>query len=189
MNGSQILRCRVLALLVTGLSVFGALAGDTVRDETTIVVRTTAGVVEKVIFEGELADPEIRPMTTAKGNPAVLSRNGARMSLEVAGESFDIPTPDAELANAEPAGDEAAPSERKLIVKHIDEDVTADAAGSEQRKIVRIERVHPGSGDEADLPMLDSMDPEAALEAAGEGKRVLVMRKLVHERTDAAQVQ
>jgi hypothetical protein len=190
MSGSQTLRCRVLALLVTGLSAFAALAGETLRDETTIVVRTTAGVVEKVVFEGELADPEIRPLTTAKGNPAVLSRNGAQMSLEVAGESFDIPTPDAELASTEIAGDDAAaPHERKLIIKHVDEDTTTDAAGTEQRRIVRVKRIQPGDGTEAELLALDPMDPELALEAAGEGKRVIVMRKLVHERSDAVQVQ
>ena len=190
MRVSHTLRCRLYALVAGGLVAFAAMAGESLRDETTIVVRTTAGVVEKVVFEGELADPEIRPLSTAKGNPAVLSRNGARISLEVAGESFDIPNPDAALAHGEVAGDETTTAqERKVVIRHIDEDTSTDAAGSEQRRVVRIERLQPGDVDQDGLPALDAMDPEQALAAAGEGKRVIVMRKLVHQRTDQAALQ
>jgi hypothetical protein len=187
---SKSLRRRACALLLGGLAAFAAQAGDAVRDETTIVVRTTSGLVEKVTFEGELVDRETRALTTAKGNPAVLSRNGAGMVLEVAGESFDIPTPSAELVADELAGADGAPADgRRMIVKHIDEDVTADGTGSETRKVVKVQRLDHDGATDADLLLVDPMDPELALEAAGEGKRVIVMRKLVHANTDAAPVQ
>lgn len=190
MHGSKSLRRHACALLLGGLAAFAAQASEGLRDETTIVVRTTGGLVEKVTFEGELADPETRALTTAKGNPAVLSRNGADMVLQVAGESFDIPTPSAELAGDElaEAGD-ATTGGRKMIVKHIDENVTTDGTASETHKVVKVKRLHHDGATDADLLLVDPMDPELALEAAGEGKRVIVMRKLVHAHTDVAPVQ
>lgn len=190
MHVSRILRRHACALLLGGLAAFAAQASEALRDETTIVVRTTSGLVEKVMFEGELADRETRALTTAKGNPAVLSRNGAAMVLQVAGESFDIPTPSAEIAGDELAEADGAEGDgRKIIVKHIDEDVTSDGSGSETRKIVKVKRLHQEGAADADLLLVDPMDPELALEAAGEGKRVIVMRKLVHSQTDVAPVQ
>ena len=122
--------------------------------------------------------------------PAALSRNGAGMVLQVAGESFDIPTPSAELAGDELAEADGAPADgRRMIVKHIDEDVTSDGTGSETHKVVKVKRLHHDGAADADLLLVDPMDPELALEAAGEGKRVIVMRKLVHSHTDVAPVQ
>lgn len=187
---SKSLRRHACALLLGGFAAFAAQASEAPRDETTIVVRTTSGLVEKVMFEGELVDQETRALTTAKGNPAVLSRNGAAMVLQVAGESFDIPTPSAEIAGEELAASDGAPADgHKMIVKHIDEDVTSDGSSSESRKIVKVKRLHHDGAADADLLLVDPMDPELALEAAGEGKRVIVMRKVVHSHTDLAPVQ
>jgi hypothetical protein len=190
MLDSKSLRRHASALLLGGLAAFAAQASEGLRDETTIVVRTTSGLVEKVTFEGELADPETRALTTAKGNPAVLSRSGADMVLQVAGESFELPTPSADLASDALAEADGAPADgHKVIIKHIDEDLTTDGAGSETRKVVKVKRLHHDGAADADLLLVDPMDPELALEAAGEGKRVIVMRKLVHAQTDVAPVQ
>ena len=189
MSTTQTLRRQALALLLGGLCSCVAVAAETVRDETTIVARTAAGALEKVTYEGELALGEHRALTTAKGNPAVLSRTDAGMVLEVAGESFDIPVPSAELADAAaPEGDAA--HGRKIVIKHVDKDVVADANGSEEREVVTVRRLHHDGDDAAaELLLVDPMDPELALEAAGEGKRVIVMRKLVKEHTVDGPVQ
>ncbi len=193
MSTTQTLRRQALALLLGGLCAFAAIAAETVRDETTIVARTAGGALEKVTYEGELAPGEQRALTTAKGNPALLSRTDAGMVLEVAGESFDIPVPSAELADgAAPEG--GAGHGRKIVIKHVDKDVVADANGSEEHEVVTVRRVHhdgDGDGDAAaaELLLVDPMDPELALEAAGEGKRVIVMRKLVKEHTVDGPVQ
>lgn len=189
MSTMQTLRRQALALFLGGLCAFAAVATETVRDETTIVARTAGGALEKVTYEGELALGEHRALTTAKGNPAVLSRTDAGMVLEVAGESFDIPVPSAELADAAaPEGDAA--HGRKIVIKHVDKDVVADANGSEEHEVVTVRRLHHGGGDAAaELLLVDPMDPELALEAAGEGKRVIVMRKLVKEHTVDGPVQ
>ena len=188
MSTTQTLRRQALALLLGGLCAFAAVAAETVRDETTIVARTAGGALEKVTYEGELALGEHRALTTAKGNPAVLSRTDAGMVLEVAGESFDIPVPSAELADgAAPEGD--APPGRKIIIKHVDKDVVADANGSDEHEVVTVRRMHHDGDAAAELLLLDPMDPELALEAAGEGKRVIVMRKLVKEHTVDGPVQ
>ena len=185
---TQTLHRQALALLLGGLCAFAAVAAETVRDETTIVARTAGGALEKVTYEGELALGEHRALTTAKGNPAVLSRTDAGMVLEVAGESFDIPVPSAELADgAAPEGD--APHGRKIIIKHVDKDVVADANGSDEHEVVTVRRMHHDGDAAAELLLLDPMDPELALEAAGEGKRVIVMRKLVKEHTVDGPVQ
>ena len=101
-------RTGLLAALCAAVVSTVALAGATVRDETTLLVRTTAGAVERLVYEGELAEGERRALSTAAGNPATLSRSGAGLVLELAGERFEVALPEVEMGDAGVTVDDAA---------------------------------------------------------------------------------
>jgi hypothetical protein len=182
-------RTGLLAALCAALASTAALAGATVRDETTLLVRTTAGAVERLVYEGELADGERRALSTAAGNPATLSRSGAGLLLELAGERFEVVLPEVEVGDAGVAVDDAAAGPRRIVI-HRHEDQTAatgDAATTttETRKVVKIVRHgETGNGDAAQAEALALAeaggDPELLL-LEGSGPKVLVMRRIVRE--------
>ena len=186
MNRVRAGRTGLLAALCAAIFSTAALAGAGVRDETTLLVRTSAGAIERLAFEGELADGERRALSTVAGNPATLSRSGAGLLLELAGERFDVKLPEVEIDDAGTvavAGDEA---ERRIVIHTKGAaPASADAPSSaEPRKVVKIVRRGEGAEGEAAQAEMSAMalaggDPEVLL-LEGEGPRVLVMRRIVH---------
>jgi hypothetical protein len=182
----------LLATLCAAVLSTAALAADTVRDETTLLVRTSAGALERLQYEGELVDGERRALTTAAGNPATLSRTGAGMVLELAGERFDVKAPDAALAEVDidaVVDGATVEGDKRRIVIHRQEDTQSEAGAEgethrETRKVVKVIRKGDGSLDatatEGDVVALalDGSDPEILM-LDGEGPKVVVMRRIV----------
>ncbi len=184
--GRKVLLATLFTATYLGLPGLAAAAAEVpVRDETTLLVRTSAGEVERLRIEGELAVGEVRALTTESGNPARLSRSAAGTVLELAGEDFDIDLPavvelDGELAarDAGPAGSGGADGKRIVIRSQVDETDGETAAPAGQRKIVRLVHRHGADG-EIEIDAADpALTPENAI-LEGEGPRVIVMRKLV----------
>ena len=182
-------RSGLLAVLCAAVLSTASLAAETVRDETTLLVRTSAGAVERLKFEGELADGERRGLTTEAGNPATLARTGDGLVLELAGERFDVKLPAVAVDVDGDVSVDGADGERRIVI-HREEDTTQatgaeGAAKTETRKVVKIVRTgESAAGDAAQaealaLSMADG-DPEARL-LAGDGPKVLVMRRIVRE--------
>jgi hypothetical protein len=170
-----------VCVILPGLAAHAAEAP--VRDETTLLVRTSAGQVERLRIDGELAVGEIRAVTTESGNPARLSRDATGTMLELAGEDFEIDLPavgtlDEHLAALDAgAGGSDAEGKRIVIHSHLDHADGAATAPAGQRKIVRV--VHHGADGEIEIDPADPMlTPESAI-LEGEGPKVIVMRKLV----------
>lgn len=185
----------LIAALCAAVLSGAAFAADTARDETTLLVRTSAGAMERLQYEGELADGERRALTTVGGNPATLSRNGGEMLLELAGERFEVKVPDVALAGVELddlAGDAAGDGGKRHIVIHRHEDSRTEApangeARHETRKVVKVIRrgdgaaAADGTGPEVLALALDDAAPEVLM-MDGEGPKVVVLRRIVrHE--------
>jgi hypothetical protein len=172
-----------------------ALAGQS--DETTIVVRTEAGTIERIDIAGELAPGERRALSTKSGNPATLARTEKGLTLEVAGEQFEIPHPGPELAQVDEQVSSHADGTRKIVIRR-DKEVseTIDGTQAERKVVVKLSKHEGGDGDahadahadtlelDPDVLLIDPSDPELALAAAdGKGKRVIMMRRIKHDET------
>jgi hypothetical protein len=177
-------RIGLLAALCAAVVSSAALAGGAVRGETTLLVRTSAGAIERLVFEGELIDGERRGLTAASGNPATLARNAEGLVLELAGERFDVALPEVEVSED---GATTIDGPRRIVIHRHEDRATepgAAAATTETRKVIKIVRHgEPAEGEtaeaEATAMALADGDPEALL-LAGEGPRVLVLRRIVH---------
>lgn len=184
-------RAGLLAALCAAVLSTAALAAESVRDETTLLVRTSAGAVERLKYEGELADGERRALTTEAGNPATLSRAGAGLVLELAGERFDVKLPAVTIDADGEVDVGEVPGGRRIVI-HRDEDhatdVGADGARVETRKVVKVIRRGEAGPDptlDADATTadvmalaLDAAEPEVLL-MDGEGPKVVVLRRIV----------
>lgn len=197
-----VMRRAALALALAGLGAGAALAAE-VQDQTRIFVRTAPGHVEKLTVDGELAPGETRALSTESGAAATITRTEQGLVLQIAGEHFDVPMALATIETEDVVGDlgEAGVNHRQRIVVHTDENESQGEDGqstsTSQRKIVIVRRAHDGEGEPAmaieealalgpDSADLD--DPEALLLAGdGEGKRVIVLRTVKHERAEIAQ--
>jgi hypothetical protein len=190
-------RTGLLAALFAAVLSTAAFAAETARDETTLLVRTSAGALERLKYEGELADGERRALTAESGNPATLSRSGDGMLLELAGERFEVKVPDAALAgidlDAATAGDAGEDGKRRIVIHrhedHQDEAAATGEARRETRKVVKLIRKGDATADESasetDLMALafEGADPEVVL-MDGQGPKVVVMRRIVrHDRS------
>jgi hypothetical protein len=183
------------ALLALCCGTGTALAGQS--DETTIVVRTEAGTIERIDIAGELAPGERRALSTKSGNPATLARTEKGLTLEVAGEQFEIPHPGPELAQVDEQVSSHADGTRKIVIRRDKEvSATTDGAQAERKVIVKLSKHEGGDGDahadahadtlelDPDVLLIDPSDPELALAAAGgKGKRVIMMRRIKHDET------
>jgi hypothetical protein len=183
------------ALLALCCGTGTALAGQS--DETTIVVRTEAGTIERIDIAGELAPGERRALSTKSGNPATLARTEKGLTLEVAGEQFEIPHPGPELAQVDEQVSSHADGTRKIVIRR-DKEVseTIDGTQAERKVVVKLSKHEGGDGDahadahadtlelDPDVLWIDPSDPELALAAAdGKGKRVIMMRRIKHDET------
>jgi hypothetical protein len=182
----------LLAALCAAILSTAALAAQSVRDETTLLVRTSAGALERLKYEGDLADGERRALTTEAGNPATLSRVGTGLVLELAGERFDVKLPAVTIDADGEVDVGEVPGERRRVVIHRDEDhatdVGADGTRSETRKVVQVIRrgeAGPDPTGDADATTadvmalaLDAAEPEILL-LDGEGPKVVVLRRIV----------
>jgi hypothetical protein len=182
-------RSGLLAALCAAVLSTAAFAAGGVRDETTLLVRTSAGAIERLTYEGELADGERRGLTTEAGNPATLARSAEGLVLELAGERFDVKLPAVEVDAEGTQSVDGTEGGRRIVI-HREEDHVADRAADgaekvETRKVVKIVRkgeAADGAAAEAEALALSMAggDPEALL-LAGEGPKVLVMRRIVRE--------
>ena len=187
-------RSGLLAALCAAVLSTAAFAAEGVRDETTLLVRTSAGAIERLKYEGELADGERRGLTTEAGNPATLARTAEGLVLELAGERFEVKLPAVDVdADGTLSVDGSAGGRRVVIHREEDHAETAVADGAtktETRKVVKIVRKGEAGVDGADAAEAEALalsmaggDPEALL-LAGDGPKVLVMRRIV--RADGA---
>lgn len=187
-------RAGLLAALSAAILSTAAVAADTLRDETTLLVRTSAGAVERLTYAGELADGERRGLTTEGGNPATLSRSGAGMLLELAGERFEVKLPQVEVAADGEVEVGDAPGQRRIVIhKHEDHATTgdADATTTETRKVVKVIRhgdvegaaAGDGAGEGAAIALALAGDEPELMLLEGEGPKVIVMRRIVRGKT------
>ena len=185
----SILRRAGLGLAIAACFSVAALAGTT--DRTRIDVRTKYDTVETVVVEN-LAPGDVRSLSTAAGNPALVTRTDAGLKLELAGETFDVALPDPDQLDAAdlPAGAKVIRIEKR---SH-DEVVDGQQAQSKTRTIVKRHEMKGASdGDDFEVE-LDLHDGDAALALAearepgplAEGQRIRVIREL---RKEEAQVQ
>jgi hypothetical protein len=153
------------------------------HDETTLLVRTSAGASERIRFEGELAPGESRALSTEAGNPATLSRTDSGMLLELAGERFEIDVPAAAALDAAALEGEPEHSGKRIIIHDVETQAAADGttpAPAHERKIVRIIRHADGSaGGVAGDPAHEMPDEAELVLPEGEGPQVVVMRRIV----------
>lgn len=182
-------RVGLLAALCAAILSSAAFAAGAVRDETTLLVRTSAGAIERLTYEGELADGERRGLTTEAGNPATLARTADGLVLELAGERFDVKLPAVAVDADGMVSVDGSEGGRRIVI-HREEDTTQGASAeggtkTETRKVVKI--VRKGESDAGEAAQAEALalsmaggDPEALL-LAGEGPKVLVMRRIVHE--------
>jgi hypothetical protein len=194
-------RLGLIVALGAALSCTVAFADEpAVRDETNVHVRTSAGAIEQVRFEGELAVGETRALVTELGNPATLVRGETGLTLTLAGEQFELPVAaggelDPDTLNLVGAGaGETGDGKRIVMIKNhhdhaLETDIDVELETGEtphQRRIVKVIRHgdHPeGSGPEA---MEFSVDSPEELLSQGNGPRVIVTRKLVRAHTPPA---
>ena len=180
-------RTGLLAALCAAILSSAAFAAVTVRDETILLARTSAGAIERLAVEGQLADGERRGLTTEAGNPATLARSAEGLVLELAGERFEVKLPAVAVDADGMVSVDGSEGARRIVI-HRDEAHAAGSAASgaekvETRKVVKI--IRKGDADaaadaEALALSMAGGDPEALL-LAGDGPRVLVMRRIVRE--------
>jgi hypothetical protein len=161
-----------LALLLGGV----ALAGEGLREETRVLVRTTGGAIERLTLP-ELAPGETRTIATDSGNGALITRTAEGLRIEAAGEVFEVTLPDADAAETLAAG--GVQLERELL---LGDDGGAD---HDKRHVVVIRKRHIGDqhADPA-AHRLDLLEEPALLLDGDDGKRIVVVRRVV--RTDDA---
>jgi hypothetical protein len=154
-------------------------------DQTRIDVRTKYGTVETVVFDS-LAAGDVRSLSTAAGNPALITATDTGVKLELAGETFDVALPDPDaLDGAElPAGakivkvrkehkavDAQQQVEKKVVVRH-------NGDGVEQKIERRIEADVEGDIEaELALAMAEGAEPGPL----AEGQRIRVIRQIRHD--------
>ena len=178
----SILRRAGLGLAIAACFSMAALAGTS--DRTRIDVRTKYDTVETVVVQ-DLAPGEVRSLSTATGNPALVTRTDKGIKLELAGETFDVALPDPEhMDGAElPAGAKVI-----RIEKHAHDEVADGADGKVQHRTIVKRHELKGASDGAEVELeLHEGDADLALAEAhepgplAEGQRIRVIRELRRE--------
>ena len=186
----SILRRAGLGLAIAACFSVAALAGTS--DQTRIDVRTKYNTVETVVVQ-DLAAGEVRSLSTASGNPALVTRTDKGLKLELAGETFDIALPDPEQLD-----DAALPAGAKVIrIEKRSHDELADGADGQKTQHKTIVKRHEVKGQsdgddfEVELKMHEG-DLDAALAEArdpgplAEGQRIRVIREMRREEQQVA---
>lgn len=169
MNPNAIFSRALLAVAIAAAVSVTALARESTYEETRIDVRTQPGAVETVIV-GALAPGEARSVTTIAGNPARVTRTDAGLTLAVAGETFDVPMPQAEAFDPSAAAPDGAKIVR--IEQRVDHATASAEAGAKRKVIVR------RHGDAKDLATDVDLDDPGPL---ADGQRVRVIRQVRRE--------
>jgi len=134
--GRNVLLATLSAALCIGLPGLAAHAAEApVRDDTTLLVRSSAGQVERLRIVGEVAVGEIRALTTESGNPARLSRDAAGTMLELAGEDFEIDLPavgqrDVDLAALDAGPGSTSAEGKRIVIRSHGEHADGEAAAT-----------------------------------------------------------
>ena len=178
----SILKRAGLGLALAACCSVAALAGPS-SDKIRIDVRTKYDTVETVVLE-DLAPGDVRSLSTAAGNPALATRTDTGVTLELAGETFDVALPDPEKLDAADLGAGAKVVKIKRHHEFKDEQHA-------QHKTVVVKR--KSSGDSVDqaiekeIELAIDTDIDAALAMAAdpgplaEGQRIRVIRELRRE--------
>jgi hypothetical protein len=133
----------------------------------------------------DLAPGDVRSLSTAAGNPALVTRTDTGIKLELAGETFDIALPDPEKMDESqlPAGAKVVRIEKRS------HDEVADGSQARTKTIVkRHEAKGTSEGDDLEVELaLHEGDADLALAEArepgplAEGQRIRVIRELKRE--------
>jgi hypothetical protein len=168
-----ILRRAGLGLAIAACFSVGALAHGPASDETRIDVRTKFNTVETVVVQ-DLGPGEIRSLSTAMGNPALVTRTDKGLKLELAGETFDVALPDPEHLDAAdlPAGAKVVRIEKHERKQVAEGDTT-------EKKTVVVKR--SGTGSEADAAAAEALADAADPGPLADGQRIRVIRQVRRE--------
>lgn len=178
-------RLSLALALGLGLASLAAFAGET--SDVTEVEITVAGKTEKVVLE-DMKPGESRQLYSEAGTLVTAVRTADGIELDIAGEKTRIAmlddelSPEALVALIDAEGDDG--KVHRVVKVHHDGDTHASHSIDGKRTVVLV------SGDDADVHTLDegtediSVLLDEAGAGAGDGKRVIVKRRIV--RDDAA---
>lgn len=183
---------RLLAAIVCTLAIAAgtatiALAADTVLNDTTeFRMRTAAGAIEKITV-ANLQPGQVLNLTTEAGTPVVVGRHENGYVLDLAGERFEVDSPELgdieqHLVHHGAVDDHDDGKVIRKVIRVKDKQVEAGAAGPEQKRKVVIVR-HGGDGDTHDDLDVHIEGHDFADGGVPEGKRIVVLRKLEKQKT------
>lgn len=183
---------RLLAAIVCTLAIATgtatiALAADTVLNDTTeFRMRTATGTIEKLTV-ANLQPGQVLNLTTEAGTPVVVGRHENGYVLDLAGERFEVDSP--ELGEIEQHivhhGDGASHDDGKTIRKIVrikeKQIEQGDSGAQPKRKVMIVKHGDDGAGlDDLDV-LIEGHD--FADGGVPEGKRIVVLRKLEKQKT------